>query len=380
MPELQHFNPLTKAVLLAFALVLFGLLFHELVTLLVAILITVLIAIPLSSTASGLERFGIPRVIGALIGLLIGLGIFAGLLYLVIPPFVDQAEELVDQIPGVIDTLQEKIDDIGGADAGSEVQEFFQQYTDDPGQLVGPLTSIGLGLAGVLGAILLILITAYYIAVRPQPLVDGAVSLFPPERREWAREVMERLRATWIGWMHGVLVDMVITGVLLYIGLQLIGLDYAIFFAVFSALLVLIPYFGAILGAIPPTLFALTDSPEKAVLALAIYVIVQQVESNLTIPLVMANRVQLHPAVVAIGVILIGQLFGFIGLFVAVPILSLIVVLVDELWRKPIERDRALRPATALEALDTEGGVVSAEREPTGTGLGSARGGGSPTP
>jgi predicted PurR-regulated permease PerM len=372
MPELRHLNPLSKAVLLAFALVLFGLLFQELVTLLVAILITVLIAIPLSSSATALERYGVHRALGALLGLLLGVGVLAGLLWLVIPPFIDQTEEFVDQVPGAVDSLQERLNDIGGADAGSEVQEFLRQYTEDPGQLVGLLTSIGLGLAGVLGAIVLIVITAYYIAVRPQPLVDGAVALFPPERRAWARGIMDRLRATWIGWMHGVLVDMVVTGVLLYIGLQLIGLEYAIFFAVFSALLVLIPYFGAIIGAIPPTLFALTDSPEKAVLALAIYVAVQQVESNLTIPLVMANRVQLHPAVVAIGVVLIGQLFGFIGLFVAVPILTLIVVLVDELWVKPIERDRGLRPAAGIDTLDSEGRVVPAEREPTGTGLGSA--------
>jgi predicted PurR-regulated permease PerM len=371
MPELRHLSPLTKAVLLAFALVLLGILFHELVTLLVAILITVLIAIPLSAAATFLERYGIHRSVGALAGLLLGVAAIAGVLWLVIPPFVDQTEEFVDQVPGVIDDLQERLDDIGGADAGNEVQDFLQGYIDDPDRLIGPLSSIGLGLAALLGAIVLITITAYYIAVRPQPLIDGALALFPPERREWARGIMDRVRVTWIGWMEGVLVDMLITGVLLYVGLSLIGLDYAIIFAVFSAVLVLIPYFGAILGAIPPTLFALTDSSEQAVLALVIYIVVQQVESNLTIPLVMANRVRLHPAVVAIGVVIIGQLFGFVGLFVAVPILSLIVVLVDELWVKPLERDRAVQPATGLEPLDAQGRAVPAEREPTGTGLGS---------
>jgi hypothetical protein len=60
---------------------------------------------------------------------------------------------------------------------------------------------------------------------------------------------------------------------------------------------------------------------------------------------VMANRVKLHPALVAIGVVVIGQLFGFVGLFVAVPILSLIVILVEEGWVKPMEAERGLRPA-----------------------------------
>ena len=57
----------------------------------------------------------------------------------------------------------------------------------------------------------------------------------------------------------------------------------------------------------------------------------------------MANRVKLHPALVAIGVVVIGQLFGFVGLFVAVPILSLIVILVDEAWVKPQEAERGVR-------------------------------------
>ena len=74
--------------------------------------------------------------------------------------------------------------------------------------------------------------------------------------------------------------------------------------------------------------------------------LIQQIESNLTIPLVMANRVKLHPALVAIGVVVIGQLFGFVGLFVAVPILSLIVILVDEAWVKPQEAERGVGGST----------------------------------
>jgi hypothetical protein len=61
------------------------------------------------------------------------------------------------------------------------------------------------------------------------------------------------------------------------------------------------------------------------------------VESNLTIPIVMAKTVRLHPAVIAIGVVIVGQLFGVVGLFVAVPILSMVVIGVDELWVKALE-------------------------------------------
>jgi predicted PurR-regulated permease PerM len=361
MPEARQLNPLTRAVLLAFALLVLGLLFQELVTLLVAILITILIAIPLAACATRLEAYRVPRAVGALMGVLIGLGLFVGVLALVIPSFADQAQEFVDEVPAIVDDVEQTVADVTGSEPGEvgvEVQQFLERYTDDPGELIGPLASLGLSVAGVLGALVLMLITAYYMAVRPDPLVNGVEALFPPDRRQWARHVMGRLRKSWIGWMEGVAFDMLLTGVLVYVGLSLIGLDFAIFFAVFSALLVLIPYFGAIIGAVPPTLFALTDSPEKALLTLGVYVLIQQIESNMTIPLVMANRVRLHPALVAIGVVVIGQLFGFLGLFVAVPILSLIVIVVDEAWVKPNEAERSVRPAapgdvaTAAEAGD----------------------------
>jgi predicted PurR-regulated permease PerM len=339
-----------RAVLLAAGLLLFGLLFRQLVTLLLAILITIIFAIPLAAAASRLERRGVPRPIGALLALLGGIAVVALLITLLIPPFVDQTTEFADDVPRIVRDLEGDYADITGEDpgeVGDRVQEWVEKWTDDPERLIGPITSIGLNIAGILGALVLILITAYYMAIRPEPLVNGMVSLFPPARREHARHVLNRIRRSWIGWMEGVIVDMIATLVLTYIGLTIIGLDFAIFFAVLSALLVVVPYFGAIAGAIPPVLFALTDSPGKALLALAVYVIVQQIESNITIPIVMSQRTRMHPAMIAIGVVVVGQLFGFVGLFVAVPILSLIVIVTEEFWVKEIEaieRERSRPP------------------------------------
>ena len=253
-----------KVVILGFTLLAAGLLFREMVTLIVAILITILIAIPLSALATRLQGYGIPRFLGALAGLLLGFGVLAAIFALVVPPFIDELELFADEVPAIIEDLEEDVGGLIGDDDGSQVQDFIQGFVDDPGKLIGPVTSLGVSVAGVLGAIALMVITAYYMAVRPEPLVRSIASLFPPSRRVWANHVMERLRHAWIGWMQGMLADMVITGVLVYIGLSVIGLEFAIFFAVFSAILVLIPYFGAIIGAIPPVLFALTDSPEKA--------------------------------------------------------------------------------------------------------------------
>jgi len=353
-PEPRTSTVAYRAVLLAFGLLLLGLLFEQLITLLLAVLITVIVAVALASITDRLERkFGMPRPAGALLALLTGIALIAGVIALVVGPFIDQTNEFVDDVPGIVDDLREQIRDATGAQPGEiadRVQEFAENYTDDPAKLIGPITSIGLSVAGVLGALILVLITAYYIAVNPQPLLDGIRSLVPPRHRDRADLIMSRLRTSWIGWMQGVVVDMVVSGVLLYIGLTIIGLDFAIFFAVLTALFSVVPYFGAIASGIPPVLFALTDSPGKALLVIIVYVAVQQFEGNVTIPLVMSRTVKLHPAVIAVGVVVVGQLFGFVGLIVAVPILSGIVILVEELWVKPMEQAEARAGPTSSTA------------------------------
>jgi len=359
--EHRQAHVIYRAVLLAGALIVLGLLIRQLLTLLLAVLITVNIAIPLAACATFLERRRVPRPLGALAGLLLGLAAITGLMMLIIPSFVSQTSDFADNVPGIVQDLERQAADITGSDpseVGDRVQRFVERYTQKPERVIGPITSIGLNVAGILGALIVMLMTAYFMAVRPQPLIDGAQRLFPPSRRPWAMHVMRRLRRSWIGWMQGVAVDMTLTGVLLYLGLTLINVDYAIVFAVLASLLVVIPYFGAFIGAIPPVLFALTDSPGKALLVMLVYLAVQQIEGNLTIPIVMARTVNLHPALIAIGVVVVGQLFGVIGLFVAVPILSLIVILTEELWVKPMEEAherRALegeeRPGSPLEPL-----------------------------
>jgi predicted PurR-regulated permease PerM len=341
-----------RTVLLAAGLLLFGLLFRQLVTLLLAMLVTIIIAIPLAAGARRLERLRIPRPVGALLTLLAGVGALALIIYLLIPPFVDQTNQFVDDVPSIVKDLEKVYADVTGQNAGEvgdKVQKFAERYTNEPARLIGPLTSIGLNVAGILGALVLILITSYYMAIRPEPLVEGLVRLAPPPRREHMRFVLGRIRQSWIGWMEGVAIDMGVTFVMLYVALTIVGLDFAIFFAVLSALLVVVPYFGAIAGAIPPVLFALTDSPGKAIVVLGAYILVQQLESNVTIPIIMAQRVRLHPAVIAIGVVVVGQLFGFVGLFVAVPILSLIIIAVEEFWVKPIEEGHAEYRRSELE-------------------------------
>src|SRR5438876_2346417 len=221
MPELRI--PVAyRAVVLAGVLLVLGLLFRQLATLLLAVLMTVIIAIPLSAGATKLQRRGIPRPIGALATLLAGVAVLAGILALIIPTFIDETDQFVNQVPGIVNDLEKSVGSVTGdrpSEVGDKVQRYLKRYTDNPLKLIGPITSIGLSVAGVVAALILITITAYYIEVRPQPLVEGALRLVPPRRRVHARAVMDRLRTAWIGWMQGVVFDMFISGTLLYIGL-----------------------------------------------------------------------------------------------------------------------------------------------------------------
>jgi predicted PurR-regulated permease PerM len=368
MPE-PHIPVAYRAVLLAGVLLVLGLLFQQLATLLLAVLMTVILAIPLSAGATKLERRGIPRPLGAFATLLLGVAVLAGVLALIIPTFVHETNDFVNQVPGLVDDLEKTVGSVTGdrpSEVGDKVQRYLKRYTDNPQRLIGPITSIGLSVAGVAGALILMTITAYYIAVRPQPLVDGALRLVPPNRRVHAREVMDRLRSAWIGWMQGVVFDMFISGTLLFIGLTIIGLDFALVFAVVTALLVVVPYFGAIAGAIPPVAYGLTISPGKALAVLIVYIAVQQIESNMIIPMVMSRTTRLHPAVIAIGVLAVGQLFGVVGLFVAVPIISAVVILTEETWVRELETADAQRTADALKVPPSGAPISDSVEAPAG--------------
>ena len=327
--------------LLAAGVVVALMAFRQLITLSLAVVMTVILAIPLAALATRLQRWRIPRTIGASAGLLAALLVAIAVAALIVPPLVEETERFVDAVPGIVDSARGQIRDLTGAEPGAvgeRVKEYLEGLLSEPSRVLGPLLAVGFGIVGVIGAAVLVVITAFYMAVRPEPLVEGALRLFPPRHREHVLGAMLEIRAAWLGWLLGVLVDMAVTGVLLYLGLWLVGLDFRLVFAVFAAVLVVVPYFGAIVGAIPPVLFALTISPGKALAVLVVYLVVQQIEGNVVIPVVMSRAVRLHPAVIAVGVVVVGTLFGLVGLMISVPLISATVILVRRLWVEQVER------------------------------------------
>ena len=337
-----------RTVILAAILIVLGLVLPQILTIVLATIITVILALPLISFTNLLARWKVPRVLGAILGMTLGLGVFAGLLVLIVPRIVDEAREFADDLPAVVEELEGNVRETLGLEPGrftDEADRIAREAVDVP-----MVAQLGLDLVTALAGLLLILVSALYIAINPTPLKRGIVRLFPPDRRDWAEHVMERIRVSWLGWLRGTLIDMVAVGVLLYIGLLIVGLDLAIFFAVLGGLLEFIPYIGPIAASVPAIAFGLAHSFEQGVLTALVFLVVNQVEGNVLVPVIMSQAVELHPAVIAIGIVVVGLLFGLIGLLVAVPILAAALILVEEAWVKPREESRGPPAAKAERA------------------------------
>lgn len=332
---------LYRTVALAFVLVVLGLVFRQLATLVVGVMIVAIVASPISSFATALQRFHVPRAIGAVLALLIGLAAVSGLVALLVPVFTHEINQFANSVPQIVDSLLRKIGHLTGRSPGKigqQVQTFVNGYTQHPSKLLGPLTSIGTSVVTAITAIIVVLLTALYSAMHPEPLITGVIRMVPPNRRPVARVILARLRVAYLGWLRGLAIGMLVLGGITYLGLTLAGLQFAAFFAIFTAVAMIVPYFGALASMIPAVLYALTISPGKAIVVAAIYIIAHQIESNVIQPQIVARTVELHPAVVAVGVIAVDRLLGFVGLIISVPIIVTVKILIEELWVRPIER------------------------------------------
>src|SRR5689334_7606650 len=361
----DHITPgvIYRAILLAFGLVVVILVFPTLASLILAVLIMVIVAIPLSAFADFLKRWRVPRVIGGLLGLALALGALGGLIALIVPVFSHEINRFIAQLPTISHEFLHRIARLTGTSASHishQIKHFVDNYKNHPSKLLGPAESVGKTALGVAVVVIVILITALYTAIHPDPLSSGIVRLFPGRKRQHARHVLGRLRTAYLGWLLGLIVGMVILGGFTYLGLILVGLNFAAFFAVFTAIAMIIPYFGALLSSIVPILYALTFSTGKAVLVAIVYIVAHQVESNMIEPLVIARAVKLHPAVVAIGVLAVDRLFGFVGLIVAVPIIVTFKILVEELWVNRIAPTAPSGPEPPADRQDATDGSMEA--------------------
>jgi predicted PurR-regulated permease PerM len=229
-----------------------------------------------------------------------------GTIAAVVPPMVTETAKLINQIP-IPPALAENINN-------------YHLDTATLNTLAGQLDSIPkvLGMIGsTVGffAVLIIMIVMSFYLLKERPrLHKNLIWLFGRTQTERQAELfVDRIEHQIGGWVRGEFALMLIVGLLTYLGLLLLNVSYALPLAIMAGLLEILPSIGPTLSAIPAVIIAfLTTSPTMAVAVLALYVLVQQLENSLIVPIVMKRAVGINP-LATIVLILIGLRLGGIG-------------------------------------------------------------------
>ncbi len=285
------------------------------------LLLAQLIAVGLNPAVSRLEARGFSRSTGTLSlysGILLGL---VGLAYLVARILAVQFGSFMIALPDLLMQWQQALERLFPAANLSAVPDQIASLS----LAVAGLAS--LALQGVLAFLLVVLISFYLLLDGPR-LWAGALRLVPDARRQMAEalglEIARRLR----GYLRGVGTSGVIVGVLTAAGLAILGVPYWLLFGVLAGLLEAIPMLGPILASIGPITLALAHSPGRALLVAALFVVVQQLEDKLLVPRIQSHATGLHPLIVILAVLVLGSLFGFLGVLLAVPLAAVVQALV----------------------------------------------------
>ena len=180
-----------------------------------------------------------------------------------------------------------------------------------------PLAS---GLLGWLANIALILVIGIYLAADPETYLEGAIKLLPPSKRKRGRQIINAAGADLRKWLLAMTLDMLFLGTITGVGLYLIGVPVAFALGILSGISVFVPYIGPIVATVPGLLIALSVSPTLALYAAIVYLVAQQLEGNVALPLLQRWTVSMPPAVSLLSIVAFGLLFGLWGVLFATPL------------------------------------------------------------
>jgi predicted PurR-regulated permease PerM len=250
---------------------------------------------------------------------------------LVVPPLVEQAEELWRSLPERIEQLQAQLVRIGILPRPVTLGEAVQQAPTGGATAVttifGAVRNV---LGGVFGVITLVLLT-FYMLVESKQIFRFFVRLFPKNNRQRVTAILETVVSKVSAWLGGQLLLASVIGTTSAIGLGVMGVPYFYVLALISAVGEMIPMVGPILAAIPAILVAATVSPGLALGVAIFFIVQQQLENTVLVPKIMGRQVGLSAVTVIIALGAGSQLLGVVGAILSVPTAAIVQVLVQEL-------------------------------------------------
>lgn len=260
--------------------------------------------------------------------------ILATLLWFMGTKIQSQIALLSDSLPGTVQTVKVKLDETS---IGKKVLTYLSG--DNSEKIFTTAQKFFSTSFGVLGNLYVIILLSIFFTSNPSVYKNGILMLIPKSNKPMARTSMNRISQVLKGWLKGTMLSMLLITILIAIGLSVMGIPGALVLSLLTGMLKLIPNFGSTAAMVPGVLLALTVSTNTAIIVALIYIVSQTVVSNIVTPLIQKRMINLPPALTIISQVIMGTLSGVLGIILAVPLLAIIMILVDELYVKKLAKE-----------------------------------------
>ena len=304
---------------------------------LLLIFAAVVLANALNVLVERFSRSGMKRAFAVLLSIFLLLAVLVGFFLVIVPPFADQFQELSELVPKGIQRLSIWFEALQARISPQLMQYFptidqlIQQVQPFVNRLLGGGFTFFSSSLGVIFNLLLVIVLTLMLLADPAPYRKSFIRLFPSFYRRRVDDILDKCQVALRGWLVGILFNMFVIASLSFVGLLFLRVPLALAQAALAGILTFIPNIGPALSVIPPIAIALLDTPWKALAVLILYILIQQVESNLLTPYVMAQQVSLLPAITLLAQVFFATFFGFLGLFLALPL-----TVVAQVWLKEV--------------------------------------------
>jgi predicted PurR-regulated permease PerM len=305
----------------------------EIRSVLVLLLTAAFLAIGLNPAVEALERRSMRRgfAVGAVLAVV--LAFFVGFGFAVVPPIVEQVQELVERAPDYVDELRTN-ERIARLDERFGLLDRAEDRLEDPERLgmtaAGGVLNVGRIVLGFLVSALTVLIVTLYFLANLPAIKANAFRLVPRTRRARVGLLTDEILARVGGYVAGAVTIAGMAAVLSFLLLEMLEVPFAVALSMVVFLTGLIPLIGATIGAVVITTVALFTSVQAGIAVAIYYLIYQQVENYLLYPRIMQRSVDVSPAATVVAVLIGGSLLGVLGALLAIPIAAAIQLVLNE--------------------------------------------------
>ncbi|WP_334076140.1 MULTISPECIES: AI-2E family transporter [Paenibacillus] len=338
-------------------------------TVLLPILLTGAIYYLLNPLVDWLERKGIPRVYTIVALYLLIVGLITIVILSIVPVVREQIMDLIENFPKYSYEVQLQFESLIGS-------EFFHQIQESTGfnptqlaetvseRATSILENAWSGIGGFLGALkdfILAIITVpfilFYLLKDGKKLPNFILRYVPVRFRTQTNRVMSEMNGQISSYIRGQIIVSFCIGGLLYIGFLIIGLDYSLILAIIAACTSIVPYLGPAIAITPALIIAIVTSPLMLLKLIVVWTVVQLVEGKFISPQIMGKSLRIHPITIIFVILTAGNLFGILGIILAVPGYAVLKVIFTHLFKWFENRSKLYEPAlaeTAVQQHDTE--------------------------